>query len=41
MNNATLMQVAEGIDDGTDDLAGFLLGVDHLLCDLIVEFSPR
>lgn len=41
MDDAALMKVADGVDDGADDLPGLIFSVDLLFCDLIVEFPSR
>ncbi len=41
VNDAALMQVADGVYDGADHATGFHLGVDFLLAYLLVELSAR
>ncbi len=41
MDDAAFVEVADGIDDGTDNVSGFFLSVDHLLCYLIVKLASR
>jgi hypothetical protein len=41
MNNATLMKISDGINDGTDDIPGFFLRVDLLLHDFLVQLAAR
>ena len=41
MNNATLMKIPNGINDGTDDIPGFFLRVDLLLHDFLVQLAAR
>ena len=36
MDDSALVQVANGIDDGTDDVSGFVFSVDFLFGNLIV-----
>ena len=39
MNDSTLMKIPDGIDDGTDDISGFLLCVNFLFHDLLIQFT--
>lgn len=41
MDDPALVQVANGVDDGTDHVSGFFLSVDHFLCDFVVELPAR
>jgi hypothetical protein len=41
VDDAAFVEVADGIDDGTDNVSSFFLSVDHLLCYLIVELASR
>jgi hypothetical protein len=39
VDDAALVQVSDGVDDGTDNLPGLLLRIDHFLSNLIIELS--
>ena len=39
MDNTTLMEVADGINDGTDDVPGFFFGIDLFFEYFLIELT--
>lgn len=39
MDDSTLVEIANGVDDGTDDVSGLFLSVYNFLSNLIIQLS--